>query len=383
MLDKTPYRLELRNENGGDRDCELLGMPAESDWALVGPHADKTLIHNNYVYELGRAMGVQTPRIRLAEVYVNTDQSPLSADDYMGVYQIVETIKNQKSRLNLKQLDATKTSATDVTGGYIFATDWMIDADSADEKINCPSGTTNCWNYLHLVDPLPITTNQRSYLESQLAAFHTAIHGTSIADVSVGYPNYIESKSFVDSVIVNEFTRNMDAYARSQYFYKDRGQKINAGPLWDFDLIAGSGASSGYPNLSADGWQYEANASRLSAGTASGGGGGFGFPGMTSGSVDWFPQLIGNPTFKSLIVARWKELRQTLLSDTNIEARIDDVSKGLGNAAERNFKKWNVLTTKSVGGMFETPTEITWAAQITYMKTWLKKRAAWLDTQWM
>lgn len=373
MFDKVPYRLELRNEAGDDRDCPVLGMPSESDWALVGPHADKTLVHNNFVYELAREMGMAAPRVKLAEVYVNTDKQPVAADDYQGVYQVIETIKNQKNRLNLKQLDESKTDAADITGGYIFSFEWMI---TAENPLACPSGTTKPWKYMELVDPVPITTAQKDYLLQHLVSFHNALRGSNIADAASGFPAYIEPKTWIDQIILNEFTRNMDAYVRSQYFYKDRDAKINAGPAWDFDLIAGTGIkTTAMANISTEGWGYEANASRMDPSGSSGGGMG------SSGTSDWFLILLKDPTFKSELVARWKTLRGTLLSDAAVSERIDGLTKALGPAAERNFKKWNILTKAQVPP-FDTPTEATWTAQVTYMKTWLQKRAAWLDAQW-
>ncbi len=101
----------------------------------------------------------------------------------------------------------------------------------------------------------------------------------------------------------------------------------------------------------------------------------------SSGTSDWFLILLKDPTFKSELVARWKTLRGTLLSDAAVSERIDGLTKALGPAAERNFKKWNILTKAQVPP-FDTPTEATWTAQVTYMKTWLQKRAAWLDAQW-
>ncbi len=366
MFDKVPYRLEIRDTAGGSRDCSLFGMPAESDWALVGPHADKTLVHNAFVYSLGQELGLKVPRLKLVEVYVNVDQSPLSSDDYQGVYQVVETIKNQKNRLDLKQLDETKTTLPDITGGYVAKFEWKA---SEEPRLLCPSGTANCWNDLELVDPVPIAPSQRDYITQYLVDFNAALHGLNPADATNGYPKYIDVRSFVDHVIVNEVTRNMDAFARSQYFYKDRDAKMFAGPLWDFDLIAGvgmgaTGFGTSFANLAAEGWQYEANSSRLAGATS-----------------DWFPRLITDSSFNTQLVARWKELRSGPLSDANIAARIDAVTSGLSAAADRNFARWSIISQATVNP-FTTPTEPTWAAQVAYMKSWLQKRAAWLDGQW-
>src|SRR5512145_2111074 len=368
MFPKVPYRLELRTTLGDDRDCPMFGMASESDWALVGPYSDKTLIHNAFVYALGREMGLKAPELRYVELYVSLANRPLAAEDYQGVYQIVEIIKNQKDRLDLKQLDESVTSLPDITGGYIFKFEWRA---AEEPLLPCPSGSTNCWKDLEIVDPTPINSVQADYLSQHLGDFNDALHGASPADEATGYPSYIDVQSFVDHVIVNEFTRNMDAYARSQYFYKDRDTKIYAGPLWDFDLIAGVGITPGgfmgsnFANTAAEGWQYESNATRLAGATS-----------------DWFPVLIAQPAFRARLVTRWKQLRAAELSDSGISTRVDNAAKGLSSAAERNFRKWNILSQQTVNP-FSTPTEPTWAGQLQYMKTWLVKRAAWLDSQWI
>ena len=89
LFDKKQYRLELRDNQDDDLDWPLLGMPADSDWVLLGPYDDKSLIRNAFMYGLGRDMGLQAPRFAFAEVYVNTDAQPISASDYVGVYMVV------------------------------------------------------------------------------------------------------------------------------------------------------------------------------------------------------------------------------------------------------------------------------------------------------
>lgn len=363
-FDKLSYRIELRDETDEDRDCELFGMPSEADWALVGPHADKTLVHNNFVYTLGRDMGLAAPGIVSAEVYLNVDDQPLARDDYQGVYQVVEVIKNQKNRLDLAQLELTDTALPDITGGYIFKFDWRA---AETPLVQCPGGGPTCWSDMQLVDPDPPAPEQMTYLENHLKEFNDAIHSMTPADPTTGYPAFVDVPSFIDHIIVNEFTRSMDAYVRSQYFYKDRGDKIFAGPLWDFDLIAGVGMGGGgffgrgFPNLETSGWQMDSNTSRMPS--------------------DWFEILFAESNFQAQLSSRWRELRRGLLSDASINDRIDQITAGLANAAERNFQRWNILSQPMVMP-FTTPTEPTWAGQVEYMRNWLLQRAAWLDTQW-
>jgi hypothetical protein len=359
--DKKPYRVELHQVDGTDRNCPMLGMPTDSDWVLHSPFPDKALIRNAFVYSLGPEMGLPAPRGKFAEVYVNTAARPLQASDYMGVYLLVETIKNQRDRLNLQQLDTTDTALPAIAGGYIFKFEWQV--TDIEQRLACPSGQQNCWNFLEVSDPKPWNQPQQDYLTMFLQSFVTALHSATPSDPTTGYPSLMDTASFVNQVIMHELTRNLDAYTRSQYMHKDRTGKLTAGPLWDYDLIAGVGSAQSYANLSLSGWQYESVNSRF------------------ANTADWFPKLLADPAFKAALVARWKELRLGVLSDAQVTARIATLTTGLANGAQRNFQKWNNLTTQRIG-FFDTPTANTWEGQVTAMREWLLGRMAWLDTSW-
>jgi hypothetical protein len=353
---KKPYRLELREAGTLDRDCPMFGMPSESDWVLHSPFPDKSLIRNAFVYSLGKEMGLQAPRFKWVELYLNSDGQTLDNQDYQGVYLLVETIKNQKSRLNLQQLKPTDTVLPALAGGYIFKFEWNV--RSFEQPLECPSGQSNCWDFIEVVDPKPMAPEQEQYLTQYLQQVTDSLHTATPAD-----PNVLDVPSFVNTVIMNELTRNLDAYVRSQFLYKDRDGKLTAGPLWDFDLIAGVGMTSQAPNLSTSGFHYEAAESRLEV------------------TADWFPILIADASFDTQLRARYQELRQGVLSDAQIIARMDMLSQGLAAGAARNFQKWDNLTTERID-VFTTPTVDSWEGQLMVMRTWLIARLAWLDTQW-
>ena len=360
--DKKPYRLELRAATTDDRDCPMFGMPSESDWVLHAPFPDKSLIRNAFTYALGRDIGLAAPRSAFVELYLNSDGQGLDSADYQGVYLLVETIKNQKSRLNLQQLKPADTALPALAGGYIFKFEWQV--MDLEQPLPCPAGQSNCWNFMEVVDPKPWVPEQQQYLTQHLQQVVDALHSATPSDPTSGYPAFLDVDSFVNTVIINELTRNLDAYVRSHYLYKDRDGKVTAGPLWDFDLIAGVGAgSANSSNLETSGFQYEASQARLTA------------------TADWYPLLIADPAFKTRLVARYKELRQGALADAQINARITTLTTGLAGGATRNFQKWNNLTTQRIG-FFQTPTADTWEGQVTAMRTWLTARLAWLDTQW-
>ncbi|RKN40151.1 spore coat protein CotH [Streptomyces hoynatensis] len=351
---KTPYRLELWDNEDDDADYPMAGMPADSDWVLRGPFSDKSLIRDALVYSLGRDMGMAAPRFSFVELYLNLDGGPLASADYQGVYMLVETIKNSSDRLDLHQLEESDVSLPEISGGYIFEFEWLA---AEEPTLTCTGAAATCWQYLEVSDPSPLNTQQRAWLTQYVQQFHDALHGQNPSDPQTGYPAYIDVDSFADQIILNELSRNMDAYVRSTYFYKDRDEKIVAGPLWDYDLTFGTGGY--FQNQQIQGWQFEQTRQPV--------------------GDDWYLRLMNDPAFVQRLDARWRDLRQGLLSDASLGERIDALTAPLTAAAQRNFQKWPNLSDLFVGP-FLTPTAATWQGQVQYLRDWLTQRAAWLDS---
>jgi hypothetical protein len=358
MFEKPPYRVELRGPTDVDEDHPMLGMPAEADWALHAPYPDKALIRNAFVYSLGRDMGMPAPRFAFAELYLNVSPRPLTTGDYAGVYLLVETIKNHRHRLDLEQLDPDDLALPALSGGYIFKFELYA---AGQTTLTCTGAEATCWRDLDLVDPEPPQPAQQTYITEYIQSFHDALNGAAYTDPAAGYAPYINPATFVDQIIINELTRNIDAYVRSQYFYKDRNAKISAGPLWDYDLTFDVGGL--WDNRNVEGWQHEQSALRFNVNNT------------------WFQRLLTDRAFTAQVATRWQALRQGLLSDAQVDARIDTLTAPLVNAAARNFTRWPILTVPFVG-QFDTPTQPTWQGQVEHMRAWIKSRMAWLDTQW-
>ncbi|QFZ19006.1 CotH kinase family protein [Saccharothrix syringae] len=352
--EKTPYRVEFRDNADDDADFPVLGMPADSDWVLRGPFPDKALAREALVYELGREMGLKTPRYAFAEFYLNTDATPVGTNDYMGVYMVVETIKNSKNRLDLKKLKETDTTLPAIQGGYIFKFEWMA---AEEPTLPCTGAAATCWNYLEVADPDPLQPAQRDWLRGYVQEFHDVLRAPNFADPNTGYRKYIDVDSFINNLIINELSRNMDAYVRSSYFHKDRDGRITAGPLWDFDLTFGVGGF--FQNDQVAGWQYQQTRQPI--------------------AFDWYTQLLRDPAFVNQVKARWQELRRGVLSDASVQSRVAALTRPLTNAAQRNFQRWPNLTTRTIG-FFITPTDPTWQGQVQTMQSWIQRRSAWLDS---
>lgn len=364
-FDKAPYRIELWDNDSEDADYPLLGMPAEADWALIGPFADRSLIRHAFAYTLGAELGMMAPRYAFAEVYLNANGGVLEQDDYQGVYMVVETIKNNKNRLNLKQLREDDVDSSDLSGGYIFKFDW---AASEEPTLDCtgseplsgggfgfgggnnPNNGGTCWTDLEVVDPTPINAEQRAYLSGYLQTFHDSLHDDSMAE----YGQYIDIPSFVDQFIINELTRDIDSYTRSAFYHKERDEPLKAGPLWDYNLTLGVGFGG---NREVEGWQWEER----------------------EVASDWFRIVGADPEFMALVAVRWQELRQGALSNDNLMARVDTLAAPLSNAARRDMQRWPVAAVSQ--GIFQLPDAGTWEGQIDVLKQWVIERIAWLDSE--
>jgi hypothetical protein len=283
----------------------------------------------------------------------------MASGDYAGVYLLVETIKNNKQRLDLEQLKPKDITLPALSGGYIFKFELYA---AEPPTLTCTGAVPTCWKDLEVIDPEPLLPAQQTWLTQYIQSFHDALNGPSYMDPAAGYAAYVNPATFVDQIIIHELGRNMDAYVRSQYFHKDRDAKISAGPLWDYDLTFDVGGL--FDNRNIEGWQHEQSAVRDEVNNT------------------WFQRLLSDPAFTAQVVARWKELRRGLLSEAQVDARIDMLTAGLANAAARNFARWPILTDARVGP-FDTPTQSTWQGQVEAMRSWAKARMAWLDAQWM
>ena len=345
LFPKLSYRLKLRNDNGTSRTRSLLGMPADADWVLQGPWLDKSLIRNAFSYDLARSMGRAAMRTRVCEVFLNTSGQPVTEMDYLGVYQLVEDIERGEQRVNLAKLAPTENSEPAISGGYLLA--WDVGEGTYLRR----------WKSIQVKYPNQPSQEQMAWIDGAFTRFDEALKGGDSRDPLKGYAAHIEVDDWVNYVLFEEFVFNLDAYVRSFYLQKDRGGKIRPGPVWDHDLGLGHQFPKG--TSFTQWWYVERKAPH-----------------------GWITRLVADPNFVAKMARRWTALRQEVLSDTQIEARIDVFAAPLlSGAADRNFQRWKILDVerpfKPDG--YITIATATYSEQIVALKKFLRQRAAWMD----
>lgn len=338
---KKNYRLETQDENGENLNIPLLGLPQENDWLLYGGYNDETLIRNVFAYQLSNKIGRYAVRTRFCELVLDTD--------YRGIYVVMEKIKRDKNRVNIKAMDIDDVAGDSLTGGYIF----KIDKESGESNGGWTSAKKIKYQYDY-PKPVDIQPEQKAYLQQLVADFEAAMSADLTADAS--YLDFIDLDSFVDHFILNELCKNVDAYRISGFLHKEadsRGGKLYAGPIWDFDLTMGKAFFPQDAGLY-ESWQVDYRLTHA--------GDGYQAP-------FWWENLAHSKVFMLCAQQRWNELRQTTLHQDSLYADIDVLVAQMAEALPRNFQKWPGVLKNGA----------THDKNVADIKLWLNKRLAWMD----
>lgn len=326
-------------DNVTNNNVSLLGMPAENDWILNAMVFDSALIRDYLSYNLSRQIGEYATRTEYCEIMIN--------GSYRGLYVLQEKIKADKNRVNIMKITSTDNYLPEVSGGYITKADKTNWVDPV-------AWTMYSWNgapvdYIHdLPKPGDVTALQNSYIHSQfdkLAA--TAL--SNDASITNGFPTVIDIPSFIDYMIIAEFTANADAYQYSTYFHKDRNGKLRAGPIWDYDLTFGNDLFFwGFNRSKSYVWQFT--------------------DGGNDGSRFW-KDLFFSSQFKCYFAKRWNKLIQPgrPLNQISVNAFIDKTVDLISEAVVRENALWY-----NVGNLRK---------RITDIKMFISARIAWMNSQ--
>lgn len=357
--DKKSYALETRDAAGADLDVSLLGLPAEEDWVLQGPYSDKSLLRNHLVYTWSRAIGRYAPRTRLIELAMDVDGDGVEGDDYRGVYVLMEKIKRGDDRVDLAGLDPEDDAEPEITGGYLMRKDWT-DGDRGDFV-----ETAHFGDVIELRDPdgAEITEAQRQWLTGHLDAFEQALIADDFDAPDGGWRRFADAASFADFLLLEELTRDVDAYVLSTYLHKDREGPLTMGPVWDFNGSLGN--ADYFEAWKTEGWHFDNRD----------------FPEDNPTAFCWYERMLDDEGFRALLASRWAAHRAGPLSDDSLLANLSAGSELLraSGAADRNFARWDVL------GEYVWPNDDghedreTYADEVAYLRDWVLARAAWMD----
>ena len=339
LLPKKQYALTTYDSMGQKDNVKILGMPRDNDWILNGIAYDSSLIRDYLSYQLSNQIGQYASRGKYCELMLN--------GIYNGIYLFQEKLKIDDNRINIKKIQSEDLSLPNLTGGYIIKTDKIEGADLEAWSMPNYGGWRSSFvhEYPNSTDVKPA---QHEYIKAE---FERLANTSSNKNNSVedGYPSVIDIPSFIDFMILNEFSGNVDGYQFSTFFHKERNGKLRAGPIWDFNLTYGNDLFLwGYDRSFTFGWQFD--------------------DGGNVGAKFW-KDLFDDPVYNCYLSKRWQELTDfgMPLNVVKVIDFIDETVLHISEAAARQEVLWGTT------GVFDQ--------QISELKSFIMDRNSWLASQ--
>jgi spore coat protein CotH len=336
------YSLELYNSLGEEKEVPLLGLPEESDWVLYAPYTDKSLMRNVLAYQLSSKMGLYAPRTKFFELFLDEGYSQVIEKGYIGLYVLIEKIKRDNNRINIKENDPI--AAVKGQTGFILEMTTGARIRQEDVTIKTKRGADFFFIYPR---QKYLTYGQKEWVLNYMNEFEDTLYGPDFKDPVNGYRKYIDVDSFIDYILITEFFKNIDTFYYSTFINMDPGGKLKIGPVWDFDQSSGNNKIRDI-----DDWFYL--------------------------NKRWTDRLFKDDYFISRYIARWKELRKNVLMNESISDLINMNEKTITeDGASRNFNKWQILGVSIYP--YSEPIPESYMDEIVSLKEWLLHRADWMD----
>lgn len=303
----------------------LLDMPENRDWALLANYGDKTLVKNYTAFKLSEWLGMAySPRSRFVELFLN--------GNYRGVYQLCETIKVGKNRVNIP--DNQDSYLVEVDRKYRDDESVVINEREMAFRIHAPK------------DPTEETMDRlRLHLDS-LEGYLEYIHQDYSLALDSVPDNWFDVGAFIKHYWVQEFTKNPDAIPLTSVFFTwVAGSVIRMGPVWDFDAAFGATAEL----QGTDGWYIR--------------------------DYSWYRRMLKMPNVKEASELFWKRNRAIFEA---LPDSIDAFAQAIAKAAENNYHGWpDVLG--NVNEFTHTKAYGSYAEAVEDLKSWVRERTRWID----
>lgn len=337
-FDKKGYLLTTTQEDyQSNRDLELLGMDAHHEWALHGPYMDKSLIRNYMWYNISGEIMDYAPNVRFCEVILN--------GEYVGLYVLVETITNgENSRLNMSMPEGDSQAQ--------ISYDIRLDRGSSNPIKNIDTFSTYAYRNQHVLDIVyPGTSNltpeRIDFIINDFSDFEKSLYSYDYNTEPYAWWNEADADSFAEYFILNEFICNYEVGARSTYIYKDVRGKFKM-CMWDLNTCCDNMVTTTPMHFE---MQY----------------------------LPWFYMMMKDETFVERIIDRYRELRESYLSEEYLNDYIDDVVAYLGPAIDRNFEVWGYTFEEYTPLRPKRRNPDSYEEAIQQMKDFIHVRGNWMD----
>ncbi|GEM_PF-5331432 len=284
VREKPDYQISL-----GESES-LLEMQESSDWILSGSMLDKSLIRNYLAYTLARQAGIPAPQVQFCELIIEQGQEM----KYMGVYLLAG---------NNGRAEMAGSSDKAILQRYLYRPESDLLLTAGLQK-KYPPG------YFALPYGR-ISDGQLQDITVLVDRIEETLYTTNHLEF-LNYTKYIDENSFADYFLINEFMGNYSEGYQAMYTYTGTGGMLQAGPLGSFETAVDNEAFR-----PSDIWNIQFH------------------------ETPWFDRISYSYRFWEKVNNRYHKLRETVLSERNVDNIIDEAITLLGVAAERDWHRWN------------------------------------------
>jgi hypothetical protein len=338
---KKNYAIELRSANSTsapENPVNLLDMGKESDWVLDGSWADRSFSRNALVFDSFRDLRMEdwAPESRFCTLSLN--EKP------QGIYRLVEKIKRDDDRVSVAADDGTGSS-------------FVIKQDG-DGVLTLQIGLESKWQLIYPKQD-SATSAQRAGVQAFLDKLKTALANPSSSDASSGVFSLLDFENTVDWVLIEEFSKNIDAYNLSVHLARSAGGKAVLIP-WDIDL------SLGQPIVKGETTSANNDAPE----------------GFIVHRSNFINALTKIGAFKARLGTRWRELRAGALAEATLLGRLDRYEMTLDPArVAENFSIWPIQEIDYAGiyAPYSLPKVASHGEEMSRLESFISARLTWID----
>lgn len=367
-----------------DKKQEFLGMNKNKSYALVANYFDKTLLRNTTAYELGRTIFdnlAWTPDSKSVNLFIN--------GVYQGIYGAVESVKIDKSRINVKSIEDYESvlGSEDEENNNFFNYGYLLEVNERlDEDFNfVTSYSENVASKEDVLNPVPFSLKEPeggdvedvekaqnvqllSRIEEYVNDVQKRLYSSDFADESSEnyYGKYIHVDSFIDWWLVEELAKNTDSnFFSSCYMYFDPEDKLfHMGPLWDFDLGFGNNKDDtliyGYKADEQGDMPLIINQNKVM---------------IVRGN--WIVRIKQDSAFIEKAKNRWNSL-SPIVNNYFEETYCSNLNK-LKKDIELNFVRWPILGESVWKSPMGYENRTTYEDEVEFFKEWVNDRIQWVS----
>ena len=257
---KKSYQIKLESKT------DLIGIGEKGKtWVLLAGYGDATQLHDKTLKDIADRLGMPyVPKNDWVDLYYDgvyrgtyllgeKNSVGSTGVDVTDLEEAYEALNEGYGDNAVPVLDANRfgqeiqyteglTEVADYTGG------WLIELNNTQYDEACGFKTAQGVGF-NVKSPEFAGKDAVRYISEYYQEFENAVYAQDEAGNFTGvnpetgkhYYDYVDRESLVQLYLIQEFAGNVDGFYSSFYFYKEAGEIMYAGPVWDLDNTYGTG----------------------------------------------------------------------------------------------------------------------------------------------